>query len=113
MIRLFACVCSLAAVLFLVTADGTAQDQKKVKNNQMVTGTIKSVDVEKNVLVILQNVKNEKVDRELSITEDVEFEVGGKSVTGLRGMDLIKNRVGANVKVKCDKDVNVLKVSVK
>jgi hypothetical protein len=114
MMKVLACLFSLAAVLLLV-AGGDAQDQKKkkAKNNQMVAGTIKSVDVEKGVLVINQKVKNDKVDRELSITEDVEFEVGGKTATGSKGLDLIKDRVGASVKVKCDKDVNVLKVSVK
>jgi len=61
----------------------------------------------------LDSEEPEKVDRELTITEDVEFEVAGKSATGRAGMELIKDRIGANVKVKCDKDVNVLKVTVK
>ena len=54
---------------------------------------------------------NEKVDRELSISEDVEFDVAGKLSSGVAGMELLK--VGANVKVKCDKDVKVLKVTSK
>jgi hypothetical protein len=120
MARTLVVVACLAAVVLLLAggADGGSpapaqtQDKAKVKN-QMVTGTIKSVDVEKNVLVVSQKVKTEKVDRELSITEDVEFEVGGQSASGVKGLELLKDRIGANVKVKCDKDVNVLKVTVK
>jgi len=114
MLRFSVCVFSLAALLVLgVGADAQGQKKAKVKNNQMVTGTIKTVDTEKSVLVINQKVKNETVDRELSITEDVEFQVGAQTATGSKGIELIQNRVGASVKVKCDKDVNVLKVTVK
>jgi len=111
MIRTFVSMFALLAVLFLVTADCSAQNQTKAKNNQMVAGTIKSIDLGKGILIINQKVGNEKVDRELSISEDVEFDVAGKLSSGRAGMELLK--VGANVKIKCDKDVKVLKVTSK
>ena len=108
-----ACAFLGCASLLLVVLGGAPAAPAQKKMAQMVTGTIKSVDVEKGVLVILQKVKTDKVDRELSITEDVEFDVGGKIATGRQGMELIEKRIGASVKVKCDKDVKVLKVTVK
>ena len=60
-----------AAVLVLALAL-TANAQQK---NQMVKGTVKSADPSTSVLVIKQQVKNETVDRELSITSASEFEV--------------------------------------
>jgi hypothetical protein len=111
MIRTFTSMFALSVTFFFVTADCSAQNQTKAKNNQMVTGTIKSIDIAKGILIINQKVGNEKVDRELSISEDVEFDVAGKLSSGVAGMELLK--VGANVKVKCDKDVKVLKVTSK
>jgi hypothetical protein len=111
MIRTFVSMLALGVAVLFVTADCYAQNQTKAKNNQMVAGTIKSIDIGKGILVINQKVGNEKVDRELSISEDVEFDVAGKLSSGVSGMGLLK--VGANVKVKCDKDVKVLKVTSK
>ncbi len=111
MIRTFLSMVVLGATFFFATADCSAQNQTKAKNNQMVTGTIKSIDISKGLLIINQKVGNEKVDRELSISEDVEFDVAGKLSSGVAGMELLK--VGANVKIKCDKDVKVLKVTSK
>ena len=106
MIRTFVSMLALSVAFLFVTPDCSAQNQPKAKNNQMVTGTIKSIDIGKGILVINQKVGNEKVDRELSISEDVEFDVAGKLFSGVAGMELLK--VGANVKVKCNKDVKVL-----
>ena len=111
MIRTFVSMLALGVAVLFVTADCYAQNQTKAKNNQMVAGTIKSIDIGKGILVINQKVGNEKGDRELSISEDVEFDVAGKLSSGVAGMGLLK--VGANVKVKCDKDVKVLKVTSK
>jgi hypothetical protein len=36
-----------------------------------------------------------------------------KEVTGKAGLELLEGKEGAQVSVKCDKDVNVLKVTVK
>ena len=62
-----------------------------------------------------QKVKNETVDRELSITATTEFEItinGEKqSLSGKEGLALLEGKEGASVTVKCDKDVNVLKVT--
>src|SRR6266480_363744 len=72
MVRILAVGCTLLAFLFLINAgtEGAAQQQKP----QMVKGTIKSVDVKKNVLVINQVLKNKDiVDRELSIETTTEF----------------------------------------
>jgi hypothetical protein len=115
MVRLFAIACTLFALLLLVGGTVDAQAQK----NQMVKGSIKSVDSDTRVLVINQKVKNETVDRELSIDENVEFVVtlkGGekKTVSGRSGLILLEQQkaVGSMVQVKCDKDVNVLSVKV-
>ena len=79
-------------------------------------GTIKVVDTDKNVLIVNQKVKNEVVDRELSILESTEFVImkdGAKQeLTGAQGLKALEGSVGAPVQVKCDKDVNVLKVTV-
>lgn len=99
----------LLAVMAFLSADSFAG----AKQNQMVKGTIKSVDVDRSVLVINQKVKNEVVDRELSITADTAFAIGAKEVSGKLGLRELENKIGAAVQVKCDKDVNVLKVSVK
>ncbi len=113
MVRVVAVVCTLFAFLFLVQA-GTegAANQKP----QMVKGTIKEVKLDTNVLIINQKVKNEVVDRELSIESTTEFIVmkGGdkKTGTGADGFKLLEGAKGASVQVKCDKDVKVLQVKV-
>jgi hypothetical protein len=115
MLRTFAIACALLAALFLAGSAPAAKG--KGKKNQMVKGTIKSVDVAKNLLVVNQKVKNEVVARELSINEETEFEVitGGekKAAQGQDGLALLEGKEGSQVKVKCDKDVNVLKVTVR
>ncbi len=102
----------LALVLFVGT--GTAAD--KPQKNQMVKGTIKSVDTVKNVLVVDQKVKNEVVQRELDISDTTEFvitsDAGKKEVVGKDGLALLEGKEGSSVTVKCDKDVKVLKVTV-
>jgi hypothetical protein len=114
MIRLVAALGCLLALILVVGDDAAGGQAQK---NQMVKGTIKSVDTSKNVLIVNQKVKNEVVDRELSITPDTEFVVsaGGatKTASGNAGLQLVEGRLGAKVQVKCDKDVNVLKVTVK
>jgi biopolymer transport protein ExbD len=101
----------LVSMLF-VAAVGAAD---KAAKSQMVKGTIKSVDASKKVLVVNQKVKDETVERQLDIRDDTEFEVtiGGdtKTATGKDGLLLLEGKEGAEVKVKCDKDVNVLKVT--
>ena len=107
----------LFVVVAVVSAEAADTKPKKAGKGQMVKGTIKSVDTSKDLLVINQKVKNEAVDRELSILDTTEFEVtiGGskKEAVGRAGLKLLEGREGANVQVKCDKDVNVLKVTVK
>ena len=113
MMRTVVSVCAGAMLaLILIAGDGTASPQK----NQMVKGTIKQVDSSKNLLVVNQKVKNEFVDRELSILDTTEFVVTikgeKKTGTGKTGLFLLEGHEKANVQVKCDKDVNVLKVTV-
>jgi hypothetical protein len=102
---------------FAQAADKDAKKAGKGAKNQMVRGTIKVVDVEKNVLIVNQKVKSAVVDRELDIRNDTEFVVmDGKdeqTASGAEGLKLLKGKEGASVTVKCDKDVNVLKVTVK
>ena len=81
----------------------------------MVRGTIKSVNVKDGVLVVSQKVKNENVDRQLDIKDVTEFVITigteKKEVSGKAGLELLEGKEGAQVQVKCDKDVNVLKVT--
>src|SRR5947208_3530722 len=112
MIRLSALALTLVAFAFLVHVPSEGAVQKK---NQMVKGTIKSVSTDTDVLVISQKVKNETVDRELSIETTTEFIVTlkdntTKTATGSAGLKLLENAKGAMVQVKCDKDVKVLQV---
>jgi hypothetical protein len=115
MVRILACACALFALTFLV-GDGLTQNTKPAKN-QMVKGTIKTVDLGKNLLVINQKLKDQVVDRELSILDTTEFVVmtgnEKKELLGKDGLRLLEGKEGAQVQVKCDKDVNVLKVTVK
>jgi hypothetical protein len=107
--------CALFAVMIL--ALGNADAGGKTKKNQMVKGTIKLVDPAKNLLVVKQKLKNETVDRELSILDTTEFVIvtgkDKKEATGKGGLELLVGKEGSQVQVKCDKDVNVLKVTVK
>ena len=114
MFRTVAMVCALVALVCFVGV-GLGADNV-VKNNQMVRGTIKSADPSTLVLVINQKVGNGVVDRELSITEKAEFIIKGSTgteeVTGKAGLQLLQDAAGSAVQVKCDKDVNVLRVTV-
>ncbi len=111
MMRTAACALLVVGV---VAVAATAAD--KAAKNQMVKGTIKSVDPDTSVLVVNQNVKDEVVERQLDISDSTEIEVvsdaGTDSATGKEGLKLLVGQEGASVKVKCDKDVNVLKVTV-
>ena len=113
MIRSLAFAGAVFAIALLVgSSDATAAAQKP----QMVKGTVKSTDAKGLVLVINQKVKNETVDRELSIKADTEFSVtdaDGKVTTASGKEGLLLLTAGAEVAVKCDKDVNVLKVTAK
>jgi len=102
---------------FIQAADKDAKKAGKGAKNQMVKGTIKVVDVAKNVLIVNQKVQKAVVDRELDIRDTTEFViVDGKdeqTASGAEGLKLLEGKEGASVAVKCDKDVNVLKVTVK
>ena len=112
MVRTLGCACAMFA--FVLCSSGEADGQQT--KNQMVKGTIKSVDASKNLLVINQKVKNETVDRELSILESTEFVImkgtEKKTITGKDGLRFLEGAEGRQVQVKCDKDVNVLQVKV-
>ena len=47
---------AVSVAFLFVTPDCSAQNQTKAKNNQMVAGTIKSIDIGKGILVINQKV---------------------------------------------------------
>ncbi len=115
MLRTFAIAWVLLVALVLAGSAPAAKG--KAKKNQMVKGTIKTVDVAKNLLVVNQKVKNEVVARELSISEETEFVVitgkDKKEAQGQDGLALLEGKEGAQVKVKCDKDVNVLRVTAR
>jgi len=114
MLRSLLCAAFALGLVGFAAAADPAKSQKAQKA-QMVKGTVKSTDPSKNLLVINQIVKEEKVDRELSITATTTFTIkdGDKTIeaTGKEGLELLKDKVGATVAVKCDKDVNVLSVT--
>lgn len=106
-----ALACALVAV-GVVALSGLANAQN-TKQNQMVKGTVKSINVDDGVLIVLQKVKDETVERQLDIKGTTEFTltINGEKVD-LSGKDgLAKLTPGSQVQVKCDKDVNVLKVT--
>lgn len=113
MVRFLSVAAALAAFL-LLSDDGAAGG--KAKNNQMVRGTIKVVDPAKDLLVINQKLKRDVVDRELSILNTTQFIVNGPAgkveAAGTDGLRLLAGKEGATVNIQCDKDVNVLKVTV-
>jgi hypothetical protein len=115
MLRTAGVCCALLALVGFVGAVSAAD--KKAAKNQMVKGTIKSINVKEGVLVVSQKLKGEAVDRQLDIKDATEFviTIGSetKEVNGKAGLELLEGKVGAHVAVKCDKDVNVLKVTVK
>jgi hypothetical protein len=100
----------------VIAVQSEALGGKAVKN-QMVKGVIKTVDPSKDLLIVKQKVKSEFVDRELSILDTTKFVVikgkDKKEVIGKDGLRLLEGHEGASVQVKCDKDVNVLAVTVK
>ena len=107
-------VCGLVTLVLFV---GTSVGADKPAKNQMVKGTIKSVDAATKVLVVNQKVGNEFVDRELNITDNTAFVITKgdeqQQAVGKDGLRLLEGQEGASITVKCDKDVNVLKVTVK
>jgi hypothetical protein len=115
MTRFLSIAASLVGLVVLC-GGGSAGGKGKANNNQMVRGTIKVVDPGKDLLVINQKVKREFVQRELSILDSTQFVVkgpGGKQeATGTDGLRLLEGKQGSSVAVQCDKDVNVLRVTV-
>src|SRR6185295_7957814 len=93
MARIFTVAFTLVAVFLLV--QGSSEGGGQQKKAQMVKGTIKEVQLDKDVLIVNQKVKNEFVDRELSILSTTEFVVqsGGekKEATGSAGLKLLEN----------------------
>jgi hypothetical protein len=106
----------VSSTALLVLVGLVLADDKPVKN-QMVKGTIKSVNVKDGVLIVNQKVKNEKVERQLDIKDVTEFVITigteKKEASGKEGLAMLEGNEGAEVTVKCDKDVNVLKVTAK
>ena len=107
----------LALVAFVGTGLGADTDQPgKAVKAQMVKGTIKSADPATGVLIVNQKVGNSVVDRELSITDNVEFVIttakGTEEALGKTALQLLVDAAGASVAIKCDKDVKVLRVTV-
>jgi hypothetical protein len=117
MVRIVAGGCALVAVALFVSG-GTAGDQVgKAVKSQMVKGTIKQVDSARDVLIVNQKLKGQVVDRELSIRKGTEFVImtgtQKQEAVGRDGLVLLEGKEGSQVTIACDKDVNVLKVTVK
>src|SRR5262249_4906190 len=99
MLRLM--ICALLAVGFVAATSAGSADDKATKQekqpkqkNQMVKGTVKSIDVKTGVLVVAQQLKGEKVDRQLDIKATTEFDltIDGKKVevSGKEGLEYLK-----------------------
>jgi hypothetical protein len=106
---------SIVGVVVVVLIASAVPAADKTAKNQMVKGTIKSVNVKDSVLVVNQKLKSETVERQLDIKDTTEFviTIGNekKELSGKEGLALLEGKEGAQVSVKCDKDVNVLKVT--
>jgi hypothetical protein len=111
MVRSFA-----SALVVLALLAGWSHAADKAVKNQMVKGTIKSVDANKALLIVNQKVKNEVVDRELDIQDNTEFVFvngGEKHEAKVKAALLfLEGKEGSMVQVKCDKDVKPIKVTV-
>ena len=88
--------CTLLAFGFVVAFTADAEAAKK---NQMVKGTIKSVSPEADVLVVNQKVGTGVVDRQLSITKEVEWTIstpeGTQTLSGRDGLKFLVGEEGA------------------
>src|SRR3954471_14912993 len=97
MVRILAMACTLFA--FALLFQGSSEGASQQKKPQMVKGTIKEVQTDKDVLIVNQKVKNEFVDRELSILSTTEFEVtkNGSKQTGIgsAGLKLLEGTKGS------------------
>jgi hypothetical protein len=89
---------------------------KKADKTQVLTGTVKSIDAAKSLLVVSQTVKKQKVDRELTIGSATTFSVKDgdktKELTGKEGLALLKGKEGTTVAVKSGKDSKAVSVTV-
>src|SRR5882724_13016933 len=102
MVRLIAF--AIAALGFAFLVGSTPEVNAQAKKAQMVKGTIKDVQLDKDVLIVNQKVKKEFVDRELSILSTTEFVVTKngekKEATGAAGLKLLDGAQGSAVQVK-------------
>jgi SepF-like predicted cell division protein (DUF552 family) len=111
-------LCALLSLGFFV-ANSSAADTVPgpAVKAQMVKGTIKSANAETGVLIVNQKLKNQVVDRELSIADTTPFSISVDGDTqerfGKEALQFLADKQGASVAVKCDKDVNVVSISVK
>src|SRR5262245_11319254 len=110
MIRTIAC--ALAAFLFIGSVSADNKAAKAGQNNQMVRGTVKSVEADKAVLIVNQKLKGETVVRELDISDNTVFVFADGEVVGKEGLQQAELKPGVAVAIKCDKDVKVLRVRV-
>ena len=74
--------------------------------DNLVKGTVKSVDAAKDLLVVQQKVHNKSVDRKLSIAADTEItitpkgETKTKTASGKSGLQLLERLEGKSVQVR-------------
>ena len=116
MIRTLLAAALAFGLVGFAASDASAAKAKKADKTQIVTGTVKSTDAAKSLLVVSQTVKKQKVDRELTVTAATTFSVKDgdktKELTGKEGLALLKGKEGTTVAVKSDKDAKVLSVTV-
>ncbi len=115
--RAFACVGALLGIALFVGGTPAGDQVGKPVKAQMVKGTIKKVELSKDLLIVNQKLKKDVVDRELSIRKDTQFVImtgnNKQEAVGRDGLILLEGKEGSQVQIQCDKDVNVLKVTVK
>jgi len=89
---------------------------KKADKTRSITGTIKSADAAKSLLVVHPTGKKAAGDRELTVTSATTFRIKDgdktKEVSGKEGFALLKGKDGAAVTATSGKDAKALSVTV-
>jgi Cu/Ag efflux protein CusF len=113
---LLSVVVAFSLVTMGLAADQKNQQQTAAAKNQMVKGTVKSVDASRGLLIVEQKVGDKTVIREFDIKDSTAVSVTHNGQTkndfGKFALSLPGVKEGASVQVKCDKDVNATSVKI-
>ena len=119
MIRTLLAAALAFGIVGISASDASAAKAKKTKKADAaasVTGTVKSTDAAKSLLVVHPTGKKATGDRELTVTAATTFRIkdGDKTTdaTGKEGLALLKGKDGKTVTATSDKDAKALAVTV-